>query len=1279
MPTMTLCPNPWTHDREVRTVEPGVSLEAILGETTYPLDHFSVSIDGVPVPRERWSVLHPDDNQVITARVWPQGGGGGGGQSKSIGMMVAAVLLIAAAVVVGIATAGAGAPLSVMFSGLAGKLLMAGGTLAAAGLLGLITPTPRLPRAGTQEQVFGLSGTRNIFDPFGSIGKVFGKVRVYPPMGAVPFTEIAGPDQYLRMIFEVGYGPVQISDIRIGQTSIDEYEDVELEIREGWPEDEPLTLYTRDVVEQGLAITLSSASDWIQQTSSPEADELSMDLAALSGLGLIHGNGDQGHVTVLFQIQYSPTGENDWTDIGNEEGASRQVTAATNTNPVRITSINHGRQTGERVRFQNMTGMTELNGNTYVITRVDSTFFTLDGVDGTGFGIHNIHSGTYRPVGFSSMRGHPSQSMVRKNFSVKVARGQYDVRIRRMTPDSSSPNVNDVITWITLRAFTNRVPITANNRALIAVRIRANEQLAGMLDELNCLCEAYHPIYDGSSWSLGLTSNPAWCYADQLIGEWRDRPLPVHRVHADGLKAWADRCEAAGREYNFYLRDDRTVFDQLTAIAMTGRATYGMYGDQYSVVEDLPQTTVVQHFTPRNTWDYEGERAFYTIPHALKIDFLNEEKDFQPDTMIVYMDGFGEQNATLFETLQWEGITKPDNVWKEGRFHLAQMALRGELHHFNCDMEHMVCTRGDLVRFSNQTALLGLGTGRVTRLIMSQGPTPSCRGFAVDTEWIMEAGKTYGVRVRLGADNTSLVRELQVVPGMTKEVRFDTPIPHGQPMPAIGDLVMFGESSLETIEGIVKNIEPFDGLHARITLIDAAPGVHEADQGDIPPFQSFITRPPEIQGLTLPKPKILSIDSGAFTLALGPDGSLQSRMVVRVELASGDGGFAAFIEGQYRLLGETEWERSTMAPIDTQEVSLLPVLDGQRYEIRVRLLSNIGAVSPWTLPVEHTVIGKTSPPPDVDTFTVTHDADGTRRFAWSVVEPPDFSGVMIRFGLGLGLEWDQLDNALHTGLLETSPFEANLIPAGSYTFGIKAVDTSGNVSVNAMMITGVLPNPRLGNALLQESVRSEGWPGTWDQAILNRNRLVASSPDAWNDLPSTWAEWETWNQVPYGTLTYEHTVLDIGAVLPFTPIVSVAGRGTPTVEESHSDDDISYSSWEELGPQVEARYIKIRVTMTHDNPRLDEVFIILEAKTETEFINDLDTSLISDPAGTFRIPLTKNFSMIRMVNITIQNVGAGWSWEQIDRDPDLGPSIKLYNGSGTLADALIDVEIRGIA
>ncbi len=167
--------------------------------------------------------------------------------------------------------------------------------------------------------------------------------------------------------------------------------------------------------------------------------------------------------------------------------------------------------------------------------------------------------------------------------------------------------------------------------------------------------------------------------------------------------------------------------------------------------------------------------------------------------------------------------------------------------------------------------------------------------------------------------------------------------------------------------------------------------------------------------------------------------------------------------------------------------------------------------------------------------------------------------------------------------------------------------------------------------------------------------------------------------MPYGTLTYEHPPLDIGALLPFTPIVSVAGRGTPTVEESHSDDDISYSSWEEVGPQVEARYIKIRVTMTHENPRLDEVFIILEAKTETEFINDLDTSLISDPAGTFRIPLNKSFAMIRMVNITIQNVGPGWSWEQIDRDPDLGPSIKLYNGSGTLADALIDVEIRGIA
>jgi hypothetical protein len=48
------------------------------------------------------------------------------------------------------------------------------------------------------------------------------------------------------------------------------------------------------------------------------------------------------------------------------------------------------------------------------------------------------------------------------------------------------------------------------------------------------------------------------------------------------------------------------------------------------------------------------------------------------DERIVYDDGYDASNATLFEGIQFPGVTDPDLIWKHGRFHIAQARLRPE-------------------------------------------------------------------------------------------------------------------------------------------------------------------------------------------------------------------------------------------------------------------------------------------------------------------------------------------------------------------------------------------------------------------------------------------------------------------------------------------------------------------------------------------------------------------------------------------------------------------------
>lgn len=64
------------------------------------------------------------------------------------------------------------------------------------------------------------------------------------------------------------------------------------------------------------------------------------------------------------------------------------------TNPTQITSPSHNLSTGSVITISDVVGMTQLNGNSYTITVVDSNTFTLDGIDNTAFGAY-ISGGTW--------------------------------------------------------------------------------------------------------------------------------------------------------------------------------------------------------------------------------------------------------------------------------------------------------------------------------------------------------------------------------------------------------------------------------------------------------------------------------------------------------------------------------------------------------------------------------------------------------------------------------------------------------------------------------------------------------------------------------------------------------------------------------------------------------------------------------------------------------------------------------------------------------------------
>lgn len=338
-----------------------------------------------------------------------------------------------------------------------------------------------------------------------------------------------------------------------------------------------------------------------------------------------------------------------------------------------------------------------------------------------------------------------------------------------------------------------------------------------------------------------ITSNPASHYRDVLQGAANKLALADSRIDLPALQAWWQNNNTNSRFFNGILDNPSTVFDVLQQIAALGRAAFAINDGLYSVVQDQPQTTPVQHFTPRNSWGFKSSRAFPQLPQALSVRWINPNNNWQPDQYIVFDDKPGggtydQTSVNLYEGLDLtKGVTDMTQAWKEGRYHLAQARLRPELYQINVDFENLVCQRGDLVLLSHDVPVIGLGAGRVKAQILDPGGVGNLLGVILDeSSFVFNYGTSYTMRVRLSATGASMLLPIvnpAPVDGsvQTSTMMLMTPIGVGNTMPQVDDLAMIGELGSETAQMLVVRIEPQKDLTALITLCDYAPDVYTAD------------------------------------------------------------------------------------------------------------------------------------------------------------------------------------------------------------------------------------------------------------------------------------------------------------------------------------------------------------------------------------------------------------------------------------------------------------------
>lgn len=1080
---IVLSPSPLNAARVVQV--PRSSIAEIVRLCGDP-DGATVEVNGLPVPRSEWHLV-PEDRDHVLIYV-PVHGGGGKDPMRTL--LTIAVIVAASA----------------LQPTLIGALGEVGGAIAQAGILtagmflvDALAPI-RMPSTQTQDYTgspsYSLTGGRNEMRPFSPVPAVLGQHRMFPPLGARVFTELAeNGDEFLRMLFVWGYGPlggIEDTDLRIGDTPLLNFSDIEVESRPGYASDKPITILPPIVTQEGIGTLLSNDGGPVIRTAPAGSDEISVDIILPRGLVEFRDNGSRAGRTVSIRVRYREVGEEDWFAFGgtvnfssgsigfpmNSLSAGQWSLYAEHNGLVSPYPGSSPRRNSIRLAefHVNVTGDGEIEigalqnvpnpGVTGLAVAIESPGppAEISWADGSAAFNTQLFEITDRTT-----------SVVRKNHNWRVDRDkQYEVELYRETPDSETDLIQDEVNWYVLRGIRNEEPINfPHPLAITAIRIKATDQLQSVIDSLNADPYSICPVWDGEEWgSPEQTKNPAALFRYVLMNPANARARSSYQIDDEALGDWYEFCVEHGYEFNMIRDFSSSVWDCLSDIAAAGRASPTLTDGVWSVVIDRPGKPVVNHITPRNSWGFSAEKPFYFRPHAFRIPFINAERGYVQDERIVYDDGYDESNATLFESIQLRGFTDPDLVWKFGRFHIAQARLRPETYTLFQDFEHLVARRGQKVRVSHDVPLWGSGSGRVKALITEGSDTA---GVVVDDR-IISTGESYVMRFRLSDGQSVLVPLAAVPPGETDTVMFADPVATAQG-PQVGDLFMFGVSNLETVELLVKNIERHNDLVAKLILVDEAPEIYEADQGAIPPFDPDMTGPVDITRIPPSAPSIISIQSG--TAALEEFGGVV-RPGILVSLAAGPGTVRIRqYRIRYREQGTTPYR---YASSEAEAMRLTEVREGATYQIQAQAISIYGVESAWSNVSVEAVIGELEDPSNVTGFRVNvvgYDA----HLSWNRVTDPDRSHYRIRWSPEKGgATWaesvDMIDKVSRDATSAT-------VPAMVGTYLIKCVDYGGRESpVAAAAITNIA---RLqGLNFVEEFVQeTPDWNGTGDGAEYN--------------------------------------------------------------------------------------------------------------------------------------------------------------------------------------------------
>jgi predicted phage tail protein len=891
---------------------------------------------------------------------------------------------------------------------------------------------------------------------------------------------------------------------------------------------------------------------------------------------------------------------------------------------------------------------------------------------------------------YAAAKGNRGQPIVRTFKMEGLENGyHYEVRITRITDDDTDATkyMSDLY-YVGYREMT--FGYTANDwfiypyLAKLGVHALASEQLSGSLSILTLIEGRKIKTWNGSSWVTQFSTNPAWIVWDILTNTRYGAGIDESRLDLDSFYEWAQYCDElvddgdGGTEkrweFNGVFDAETTAWEAALDVCQVGKGCLVWNGINIFITIDKAADPV-QLFNSGNIVQDSFQQSFLPMDDRateIEVHFADRDNDYERNTVVVIDPDSDKSNKV---TLTLMGVTKASQAWRDANYRMLVNKYLTQIVKFSVDVEAIACTVGDVIMIQHDVPQWGFG-GRVVEADENS--------VTLDQEVTIEAGKSYTIMIKYD-DDTTVTKTVINTPGTYTVLTVSTPF---STVPSKYNAFVFGEVDKMTKNFRVAAITRSADLVRDITAIEYNALIYVDGVPEIPAidYSSLPARLAAVEDL-----------AASELVEKAQDGTVNA--MVEVSFTIPDNPFWSYAEIWVRD-GAT-WLYKGRS--DDGYAKIGPLQEGKTYAIAAVSVNEVGQKQRVedAEQVELYVYGKLAPPGDVDGFMVTRTGESLL-FVWNPVTDDDLAGYEIREGSS----W--LVATIVASMIQGTVLSIPYIGWGSKTWFIKAIDTSGNYSENATMISVTLDQPFNWHPIITELIGDSqiedvyglpritypfqgtfenmiyaggiGTPGIRPDAPIKAKDLGDTAAKDYGTLPA-WAVGGT-----LGTGVFISEVIDLGAEY-LAGIDWLATAGTRQVEEpvpacisqfevSFSNDNITWTGWANLTKTATTfRYVKFRVTITSEeeekSPMITAFSVTIYLPLRTKTFEDEAVGL-TPTHFTFGI----TFHDLPAISITLQDAEAG-DYPVITNKAVDGVDIQIKDTNGNFVERSIDLIIQG--